>query len=204
MGGGNYLTSWGALWSGFRSTEARINVDSPLATQEIGKALSGAIGTRLGLRSGLVIVCIGTDRSTGDALGPIVGTLLCDKGLPGVHVYGTLEQPVHATNLHDTLTMLSERHGSTLVVAVDACLGKSDSVGTISVGCGSLRPGAGVNKDLPAVGDVYITGVVNVGGFMEYFVLQNTRLYLVYRLAETIASGVEAAFHMWEKERRKA
>lgn len=204
MGGGNSLASWGAVWSSFRSTETRINVDSHLAAQEIGKALSSAIGTRLGTRSGLVIVCIGTDRSTGDALGPIAGTLLRDKGLPGVHVYGTLEQPVHATNLQETITMLAERHHNALVVAIDACLGKSDSVGTITVGSGSLRPGAGVNKELPAVGDIYITGVVNVGGFMEYFVLQNTRLYLVFRLAEAIASGVETAIQMWERERRKA
>ena len=43
----------------------------------------------------------------------------------------------------------------------------------------TAKPGAGVNKDLPPVGDLYITGVVNVGGFMDYLVLQNTRLYLI-------------------------
>jgi putative sporulation protein YyaC len=149
----------------------------------------------------LIVVCIGTDRSTGDALGPIIGTLLKDKKPPGLFVYGTLEQPVHAVNLHEVTAPLSAKHGNAFVLAVDACLGKSENIGVITVGPGSLRPGAGVNKDLPAVGDAYITGVVNVGGFMEYFVLQNTRLYLVYRLAETIADGILTFASAWEAKR---
>jgi putative sporulation protein YyaC len=66
-------------------------------------------------------------------------------------------------------------------------------VGQISVAPGPLLPGAGVNKQLPAVGRMHITGTVNVGGFMEYFVLQNTRLALVMRMAEVIAEGVALA-----------
>jgi len=56
-----------------------------------------------------------------------------------------------------------------------------------------LKPGAGVKKELPVVGDIHITGVVNVGGFMEYFVLQNTRLHLVISMAEVIAKGIYLA-----------
>ncbi|MNJ05080.1 hypothetical protein D3C73_1661750 [compost metagenome] len=37
---------------------------------------------------------------------------------------------------------------------------------------------------------MHITGIVNVGGFMEYFVLQNTRLSLVMDLAELIAKAI--------------
>ena len=50
-----------------------------------------------------------------------------------------------------------------------------------------MKPGAGVNKDLPPVGDIHLTGIVNVGGFMEYFVLQNTRLSIVFHMADVIA-----------------
>jgi hypothetical protein len=32
--------------------------------------------------------------------------------------------------------------------------------------------------------------VVNVGGFMEFLVLQNTRLSLVYRMARVAAEGI--------------
>src|SRR5690606_39285130 len=125
------------------------------------------------------------DRSTGDALGPLVGTQLARTGHPGVIVHGTLESPVHASNLAERLDELRQRGEDGLVVAVDACLGKTENmVGPVSVKPGPLRPGTGVDKILPAVGSFHIVGVVNVGGFMEHFVLQNTSLNLVMRLAD--------------------
>ena len=61
---------------------------------------------------------------------------------------------------------------------------------SVQVGEGPVKPGAGVNKDLPSVGDAHITGIVNVSGFMEFMVLQNTRLSLVLKMAKTIANGI--------------
>lgn len=144
-------------------------------------------------KTGVLILCIGTDRSTGDALGPLVGQRLSRSKIEKAVILGTLDSPVHASNLQDTLGLIERRHGGAPVIAIDACLGQSDNVGTIAVGLGALRPGAGVNKNLPAVGDLFITGTVNVGGMMEYLVLQNTRLSLVMRMAETIAAGLEIA-----------
>ncbi|UVI30318.1 spore protease YyaC [Paenibacillus spongiae] len=141
----------------------------------------------------LVIVCVGTDRSTGDALGPLVGTNLSKYRSPFFELYGTLEEPVHAMNLDDTLHHISKHVRKPFVVGIDACLGQVASVGSIQVGSGPVRPGAGVNKELPPVGDIHITGIVNVGGFMEYFVLQNTRLHLVIRMADIIAHGLFSA-----------
>ncbi|MDI3279813.1 MAG: DUF1256 domain-containing protein, partial [Bacillota bacterium] len=50
----------------------------------------------------LVTLCIGTDRSTGDALGPLTGSKLLERGKDVLLVYGTLDQPVHAANLGET------------------------------------------------------------------------------------------------------
>lgn len=47
-----------------------------------------------------------------------------------------------------------------------------------------------VNKDLPPVGDLSIMGVVNVSGNLEFMVLQNTRLYTVMTIANTIYRGI--------------
>lgn len=141
----------------------------------------------------IVIVCLGTDRSTGDSLGPIAGSILRRNWSRDFELFGTLEEPVHAMNLSDTLKLIHLKYRRPFVIGVDACLGKTASVGSIIVGEGPLRPGAGVNKELPSVGDIHISGVVNVGGFMEYFVLQNTRLHLVMRMAELIAEGLLAA-----------
>lgn len=148
----------------------------------------------------IVIVCIGTDRSTGDCLGPLVGTALSKMNHRNqFHLYGTLEEPVHAMNLKDTLEKINHKFKNPFVIGIDACLGQTSSVGSIQVVQGPLRPGAGVNKELPPVGDIHVTGIVNVGGFMEYFVLQNTRLSLVMRLSEIIAHSIYAALKEWNR-----
>ena len=138
----------------------------------------------------IVIVCVGTDRSTGDSLGPLVGTALAREYSPLFDLYGTLDEPVHAMNLGETLLKIMRNSRQPFVIAVDACLGQVASVGCIQIGSGPVRPGAGVNKELPPVGDIHMTGIVNVGGFMEYFVLQNTRLNLVVKMSEIIAQSL--------------
>lgn len=144
----------------------------------------------------LVVVCIGTDRSTGDSLGPLVGTNLSKMSL-GISVYGTLDEPIHAMNLQASIEQINERHHNPLILAIDACLGQLSSVGSIQVNLGPVKPGAGVNKELPSVGDLNITGIVNVGGFMEYFVLQNTRLSLVFAMADVIATAIHRTVSLY-------
>lgn len=143
----------------------------------------------------IVVVCVGTDRSTGDSLGPIVGSALQRESSPHFDLYGTLDDPVHAMNLSDTLLRILRSSKQPFVIAIDACLGQVSSVGCIQLGSGPVRPGAGVNKELPPVGDIHMTGIVNVGGFMEYFVLQNTRLNLVMKMADIIAQSLLKAIH---------
>lgn len=173
--------------------EFKVHVDDPAAETALATAARRLITSLRNDATELVMLCIGTDRSTGDCLGPLTGTLMAE-GIEGrAFVYGTLEQPVHASNLQETMSWVRSRHPYALILAIDACLGRLDSVGTLTLGRGALRPGAGVNKSLPAVGDIYLTGVVNVGGFMEYFVLQNTRLHLVLRMARVISRSVSKA-----------
>ena len=137
----------------------------------------------------IVILCIGTDRSTGDALGPLVGSRLKGDPFFPFHIYGTLDDPVHALNLAQTLSVIHLNHPNPFIIAVDACLGQHDHVGRITLAYGPLKPGAAVQKDLPEVGHMHLTGIVNVGGFMEFFVLQNTRLSLVMKMADKIADA---------------
>lgn len=170
--------------------EQRVHVDAPDAKSAVAKAIFDYGSQCVQADREIVLVCIGTDRSTGDALGPLVGSYLLDQPIPGCTILGTLDNPVHATNLADTMDWVSRNYQDPFVLAVDACLGRVESVGYLSVGSGSLKPGAAVNKTLPEVGQVYVTGIVNVGGFMEYLVLQNTRLSLVYRMAKVAAQGI--------------
>ncbi|MGG3469144.1 spore protease YyaC [Neobacillus pocheonensis] len=182
-----------------RRVKTRINHDDDLASESLAEELLTII-PKVTSRP-IVIVCIGTDRSTGDSLGPLVGSLLEEKNLKSFYVYGTLDEPIHAVNLAEKLQEIHIKHVDPFIIGIDACLGRMKNVGVIQLGNGPVKPGAGVNKELPAVGDIHITGIVNVSGFMEFFVLQNTRLNLVMKMAKTIASGIYEASLLYPKQR---
>jgi putative sporulation protein YyaC len=146
----------------------------------------------------LVIMCIGTDRSTGDSLGPLIGYKLKKvlRRYKNIFVHGTLEEPVHAKNLNEAIDFVYKTYHKPFIIAIDACLGKIERVGYVTIGHGPLKPGAGVNKNLPSVGNIHITGIVNLGGFMEYIILQNTRLGLVMKMADAISEGIH--YSLWK------
>lgn len=137
-----------------------------------------------------VLLCIGSDRSTGDSLGPIVGYKLEKYHLSNVTIYGTLNEPVHAANLAEKLEYINLQHNNPFVLAIDASLGTKEHIGYVTLCDGPLKPGLGVNKTLPNVGDIHITGIVNFSGMMESLLLQTTRLSKVMQLADTIAKAV--------------
>lgn len=183
-----------SLFNNNKNRLSRILHEDTDASKQISQELINLLPT--GKLQPIVIVCIGTDRSTGDSLGPLVGTLLSEKAGSGsstFHVYGTLDDPIHAMNLQEKLNEIKKIHTNPFIVGIDACLGKMKSVGIVQIGQGPVKPGAGVNKELPSVGNAHITGIVNVSGFMEFMVLQNTRLNLVLKMAKTIAEGISAA-----------
>jgi len=171
------------------SAEVKFNIHHPNSIYDIAASVRTFVYDAAATGQNVIILCIGTDRSTGDSLGPLTGSKLQSMNIQ-CPVYGTLDEPVHATNLADILTKIRSVYAKPFVIAVDACLGRIENVGFVSLGRGPVKPGAAVNKDLPAVGDAYITGIVNVGGFMEHLVLQSTRLNLVMKMADTIASGL--------------
>lgn len=184
----------------------RVSVDDALAAQKLASSLWQSIQYQCSAaaKQKLIALCIGTDRSTGDALGPLTGSFLQQANYSQLEVMGTLAHPVHATNLKQVLSTLEAHSSDRCVIAVDACLGRLESVGKIAFAPGALRPGTGVNKTLPQVGNFNIVGIVNVSGFMEHLVLQNTRLHLVYRMAAIIADAIAIVGHRLEVEKSAA
>lgn len=147
----------------------------------------------------MVYLCIGTDRATGDCLGPLVGTRLTSL-MPYANIFGTLQDPCHATNLEEILNIIESKFNNPLIIAIDASLGNADRIGYINIRKGSLKPGTALKKVLPEVGDFHISGVVNIGGFLEHMVLQNTRLYIVYSMADIIAKSLYLAHFRYERQ----
>lgn len=141
----------------------------------------------------IVIICIGTDRSTGDSLGPLIGTLLSKHKIAkeSFHIYGTIKEPVHARNLIEALNYIENEYINPYIIAIDASLGDKEGVGKIIIRDGSIAPGAALDKELPRVGDLSIMGIVSEHGCMEFMTLQNTRLYDTYCLAEKIEEGLK-------------
>lgn len=167
-----------------KSSHFRANYKEP----GIAKTLSNQILPWFPLKANnYIAVFIGTDRSTGDALGPLAGTYFEEMRPRNIHVYGTVHNPVHAVNLQESLCSIYKNHNKPYLIAIDACLGKSSSIGSIIAENKPLKPGLALKKQLPPVGNMNITGVVNVSGFMEHTVLQNTRLSLVMDMALEIA-----------------
>jgi len=125
------------------------------AVGELAGQLSGLIQEEMTRRhkKKLVFLCIGTDRSTGDSLGPLIGYKLKQERRRGTLVFGTLDRPVHAMNLEHYVQVLKNGYPDALVVAVDASVGDESHVGYVTLGRGALKPGLGVCKELHAVGD---------------------------------------------------
>lgn len=158
---------------------------------ELGRSLSELLKEQVLSNKTLIFLCIGSDRATGDCLGPIIGYKLSKMKRYGNYcVYGTLEDPVHAKNLKDTIAMINDTYNDAFIIAIDASLGRSDHIGYITLGEGSLKPGAGVDKDLPEVGDLFITGIVNFSGMLDHMLLQTTRLNTVMSMADQICLAI--------------
>lgn len=90
----------------FRKKDAEvyyINERSRSASEELASLFSYCIQKDGRMFRELVFLCIGSDRITGDSLGPLIGYQLSPYCSRVFHVYGTLDDPVHALNLPDRI-----------------------------------------------------------------------------------------------------
>lgn len=137
-----------------------------------------------------VILCIGSEKVTGDALGPMVGYLLTRRFNVPAYVYGTLEYPVTANNLSVANKFIRTYHPNAKVLAVDAALSDTREIGLIYLRNRGVHAGKALGKELPYSGDYSITAVVNTGTDSAVSKLFCASLHTVIRLAESIASAL--------------
>lgn len=161
------------------SKEICIELNSNLIPEELFNAF---------INSGkeeVIIVNIGTDRCTGDCLGPLTGTFLENNGTY-IKVYGTLEQPIQALNLNKRLNEIFKNHPNAFIVAIDAALGETSHIKNIYLKNKPINPGAGVEKKLKHVGDYSIIGIVNSVSDFNFVSLQGVRLSMIFEMANKI------------------
>lgn len=140
--------------------------------------------------SPVLFLCIGSDRITGDCLGPLVGHRLSMCPLRNCTVLGTLSSPVHAGNLHQVMADIHKQYPGYLVIAIDAALDRTETIGQIYLHDYPLSPGAGVQKYLPPAGEISITGVVAPLEPFSAALLSETRLSIVMQITDCIVEGL--------------
>ena len=138
-----------------------------------------------------VILCIGSDLALGDSLGPLTGTMLQNKNTDAF-IYGTLKKPVTAKEIKYINTYIKELHPNSKVIAIDAAIGEGEDIGLIKIYDKGLKPGLGADKNLCTVGDISILGIVAVKSFLNYSLLNSTRLNLIYKMSEIISAAVNS------------
>lgn len=138
-----------------------------------------------------VILCIGSDLSVGDSLGPVTGTKIKEK-LRGLdcYVYGTLSKPITAHEVKYMNEFLRSTHPDSPIIAVDAAVGLAGDIGLIKLAKRAIKPGSGANKKLSKVGDVSVMGIVAEHSVFNYSLFSSTRLNIIYKMAEIISEGI--------------
>ncbi len=179
-----------------------INTKDRLSQFELNNCIHQMIGEITKSYDKIAVICIGTDRSTGDSYGPLAGHLLSKYTLYEFDLYGTLYEPVHALTLEKTIKRINEE--KTLIIAIDSSVGYSDYVGCIGIKYGSISPGRGVGKNLPSIGDIAISGVVAVSGFSPILMLQSASLGMVYTMAEKTTRAIAYSLYKLQIEKHRS
>ena len=150
-----------------------------------------------------VIVCIGTDLAIADSLGPLTGSMLKYK-MQGANafLYGTLTEPITAKEIKYIRFFLEETHKNCPIIVIDAAVGDKGDVGMIKLSDAPLMPGVGVKKQLGSLGDISIMGIVAEKSIENFSLLNNTRLNLVYSMAEVISDAIASL--LWNREEKIA
>jgi len=164
------------------------------ALNRIVDVLSDCLGE---LERDPVFICLGSNRHILDCFGPMAGTMLCEKD-KRLCVYGTLDQPLHARNLAKEIKKIKAIHNGAVEIAIDAAVSKTDPLGTINIRKGEIFPGRALYKNLPPVGSLSITGIIDEKfsrGLAKSFSVQS--IAHVYHMAALISDAVV----MWNKKR---
>jgi putative sporulation protein YyaC len=91
--------------------------------------------------------------------------------------------------------MVKRIHPNSKILVVDAALGKSSEIGYVKVLDGGIKPGLGVKKDLPLMGDCSIIAIVGEYAANFYTLSGNERFNLIYLMGLDIARAINLAYN---------
>lgn len=98
--------------------------------------------------------CIGTPKIHGDAIGPLVGSMLTQHLIyKDVNIVGTLDAPVTTTSYKKHLYRLRD---DALIVVVDATVGHPSRLGSYDIVEEPTNPGGALATGIAPVGDISV------------------------------------------------
>ena len=151
--------------------------------------------------SKLIFLCIGTDRVIGDSFGPLVGYKLecLYKDEENIKVIGNLNNIICTHNISKIISNINATYPDSFLIAIDAALSNTNSIGKVIVSKKSLNIASGLNRNNTYVGDVSIKGIVskNMNNPKYNFkLLQNTPLNLIMNMADAVVQGIDTVINV--------
>lgn len=134
-----------------------------------------------------IVLCIGTDKSISDSLGPFCGMFL--KRHSQLPVFGTLEKPVHRENLLFTMDVIRLLHPRHMILAIDAAYGMREDSGSVILINDGIVPAGYADGTMYKAGDIALIGVTDYPG-SERDWLNKVRISTVYEMAEMISGAI--------------
>lgn len=168
------------------------------AEDKIGRSIYEQIKDK----ENIVILCIGTNKINGDSLGPTVGTFLEENNIS--NVYGTLENPVDATNLKEKINEIKSQYDNPYIIAIDAAvyisisnlIGKPEALKTILIEDKSMTARSWDKKNAVTVGNLSITGIVEYGSYYNFQKrMESSDLGMIYNISKIIAKSLIRALN---------
>lgn len=142
----------------------------------------------------IFFICAGTDKITGDSLGPFVGSKLeeyfSEKNYSNIYIYGTLDNNINHENIKNILNKIDKKTG---VIIVDAALSNKQNMGNIYVLNKKTVLGKGLKKNNFKIGDISIKTVVArdyknlIGNFNA---LKRAPITKIIKLSNILSEGI--------------
>lgn len=140
----------------------------------------------------LTFLCVGTDRVTGDSLGPIVGSniekFINNKKINNVKVIGSLEKNLNNTNIEEYT-----KNPKDITIVIDSAISNTYNIGEIIVDENNIKVRQALNNGKNINSNINIKCIVAKNFENEdanFLMLQNVKLGIVLNLAEKVSTNL--------------
>lgn len=142
----------------------------------------------------LLFLCIGSEKISGDSVGPIVGSLLKDKYKLPFPVLGTEDKPVNGINLPHYVDNIRTYFPEHKIIAIDSAVGSKRDMWSVKIKKGGVVAGGAIASKNPRIGDIGILAVVGEKNSDVLSTLLEAPVDEIERMAEYIAGLIYNVF----------